>query len=197
MKGLSSSSEEEEELTRWLYGQGGVGGWWCWRGRKGGREAGKNEGGGERVPEGVVILLWKMYWSSWKNRSLKKKKGKRRGEEENLGVRGTGALACGWTHRGLCLLGSFQVQVFPSLTLRERRSCPWLKGPALDGLQPLLRAPQGPCNTNPFPAGVLRGVCGERGHALGKRRSFLGGGRVRRATSTNKYFPDSQMKVCF
>lgn len=38
-----------------------------------------------------VIPLWKMYLSSWKNRSKKKK----REEQENLRVRGTGALACG------------------------------------------------------------------------------------------------------
>lgn len=119
---------------------------------------------------GGVIPLWKMYWSSWKNRS------KKREEQENLRVRGTGALACGWTHGGLCLLGSFQVQVFPSLTLRERRSCPWLKGPALDGLQPLLQAP-------PTPGGHVTQtqfqqefcvVCGEWGHGLGKQRSIWG-----------------------
>lgn len=38
---------------------------------------------------GGVIALWKMYWSSWKNRS------KKREEQEHLRVRGTGALACG------------------------------------------------------------------------------------------------------
>lgn len=61
----------------------------CWGGDgvgRGGREDGKQEGMGGL---GGVILLWKMYWSSWKNRSKKKE------EQENLGVRGTGALACG------------------------------------------------------------------------------------------------------
>lgn len=38
---------------------------------------------------GGGIPLWKMYWSSWKNRS------KKREEQENLRVRGSAALACG------------------------------------------------------------------------------------------------------
>lgn len=45
---------------------------------------------GVGVDGGGVIPLWKMYWSSWKNRSPKKRE-----EQENLRVRGTGALACG------------------------------------------------------------------------------------------------------
>ncbi|KAK2915427.1 hypothetical protein Q8A73_006021 [Channa argus] len=86
------------------------------------------------------------------------------------------------------------LRVFPSLTLRERRSCPWLKGPALHGLQPLLGAPRGPVTQTHFQQEFC-GVCGERGHGLGKRRSFWGVEGVSRATSTNKYSPDSQMKV--
>lgn len=51
--------------------------------KKGVREAGRDGRGLG------VILLWKMYRSSWKNRS------KKREEQESLGVRGTGAVACG------------------------------------------------------------------------------------------------------
>lgn len=43
-----------------------------------------------------VIPLWKMYWSSWKNRSEREREREReRSTGKNFGVRGTGALACG------------------------------------------------------------------------------------------------------
>lgn len=48
----------------------------------GGREEGRTGSRkGWGVGGGGLILLWKMYWSSWKNRSKKKKRaGKFRGE---------------------------------------------------------------------------------------------------------------------
>lgn len=42
--------------------------WWC---------AGEEVRMGAGVDGGGVIPLWKMYWSSWKNRSPKKEKSRK------------------------------------------------------------------------------------------------------------------------
>lgn len=55
--------------------------------REGRREAGRGvEGAVWRIE--TLILLWKMYRPGWKNMPKKIE------EQENLGVRGSGAVAC-------------------------------------------------------------------------------------------------------
>lgn len=104
-----------------------------------------------------LILLWKMYWPSWKNTP------KKREEQEN--VRGEGNRSCGlWMNSTGTLLGG----VIPSSGLSLADSTRVEELSVADGLQPPQRAPQGPCNTNPFPA-VLWAVWGIWAHhGLGK-----------------------------
>ena len=62
---------------------------------------------GSRKGVGGVILLWKMYWSSWKNRSKKEKKKKKKKKKRRAGkFRGEGNRSFGlWMNPSGTLLG--------------------------------------------------------------------------------------------